>query len=31
MASKTRELTRDEEIRLEATILKMLEVAQVVA
>jgi hypothetical protein len=31
MASKTKELTKDEEIRLETTILKMLEVAQVVA
>jgi len=31
MASKTRQLTRDEEIRLETTILKMLEVTQVVA
>ena len=31
MASKTRQLTREEELRLETTILKMLEVAQVVA
>jgi len=31
MASKTRQLTREEEIQLESNILKMLEVAQVVA
>ena len=31
MASKTRELTKEEELRLEKTVLEMLEVTQVVA
>jgi len=31
MASKTKELTKDEELRLEKTILEMLEGAKVVA
>ena len=31
MASKTRELTKEEELRLEKTVLELLEVTQVVA